>query len=68
MNKKELLKGGLDDIFRKYYFDLKERIDKAIEYLKYNACYEEDTKIFCDDLNYDLCSELLNILEGEDNE
>lgn len=43
-----------------------KRFLKAIEYLKDNADYEQDTNQFCDDLNYDLCSELLNILTGED--
>lgn len=56
MNKEELLKGELDDIYRKYYFDLKKRIDKAIEYINKNGIL---------DLNgYDL----LNILRGVDNE
>jgi hypothetical protein len=43
-------------------------IRKAIEYLKDNADYEQDANQFCDDLNYDLCSELLNILTGENND
>ena len=45
---------------------LEDRIDKAIEYIEENACYEEDTKIFCDDLRYDECLKLLDILRGED--
>lgn len=45
----------------------KQIIDKAIEYLKGNACYIE-SNIFVDDLCCDECMELLNILKGEDNE
>lgn len=46
---------------------LKDRIDKAIEYLKDNACYENTiSELFCDDLNYDNCMELLKILRGEE--
>lgn len=41
-----------------------QRIDKAIEYLKENACIDEDVEYFCDDLRYDECKELLNILKG----
>lgn len=49
--------------------ELKTKLDKAIEYLKDNACYENTiSELFCDDLNYDNCMELLNILRGEDNE
>jgi len=46
-----------------------QRIDKAIEYLKDNACYENTiSELFCDDLDTDSCMELLDILRGEDNE
>ena len=45
--------------------DYKARINKAIEYLKENACYIENN-IFVDDLCCDECMELLNILRGED--
>lgn len=45
--------------------ELQQRIDKSIEYLKDNACYEEDTNIFCDDLRNDNCKDLLDILKGE---
>ncbi len=44
-----------------------KRIDKAIEYLKDNACYENTiSELFCDDLDTDSCMELLNILRGKD--
>lgn len=47
--------------------ELQKRIDKAIEYLKDNACYENTiSELFCDDLNYDDCMELLKILRGEE--
>ena len=39
------------------------RIDKAIEYIKKNACWD---MICLDDLNYDECDVLLNILQGSD--
>lgn len=69
INKKETLKGESDDIYRKYYFDLKERIDKAIEYIENEETYEEgycdgNLMIYKDRLEY----ELLNILRGEDND
>lgn len=47
--------------------ELKSRIEKAVEYLKGNACYTE-SNIFVDDLCCDECMELLNILNGESNE
>lgn len=78
MNKEELLKGGLDEVYRKSYYDLKARIDKAIEVL---TDYEEDfvsiyeTSWFVnknDDEKTYSCGEyqklLLEILRGEDNE
>lgn len=45
--------------------ELKQRIDKAIEYLKENADYDGDE--FCGDLRYDYCEELLDILKGSDS-
>lgn len=42
-------------------------IDKAIEYLKDNACYN-DMGNFNDDLDYDKCGDLLDILKGSDKE
>lgn len=45
-----------------------KRIDKAIEYLKENACIDEDVEYFCDDLRYDECKMLLDILKGVDKE
>lgn len=41
-------------------------INKAIDFLKENACIDEDVEYFCDDLRYDDCKKLLNILKGED--
>lgn len=52
-------------------FNLQQAIDKAIEYIKENACYITDGKnkeMCVDDINYDECMELLNILRDEDNE
>jgi len=41
-------------------------IDKAIDFLKVNACIDEDVEYFCDDLRYDDCKKLLDILKGSD--
>ena len=49
---------------RKIY---KETIDKAIKYIKENACYGIQEKCCVDDLNYDECDKLLKILEGANN-
>ena len=43
-----------------------EKIDKAIEYIEENATYDEKYDVFCDDLRYDDCLDLLNILKGDD--
>lgn len=52
-----------------YINELEYNRDKAIEYLKDNACYENTiSELFCDDLDTDSCMELLNILRGETNE
>ena len=50
------------------YKECKKRIDKAIDFLKKNACIDEDVEYFCDDLRYDDCKKLLEILKGEDKE
>lgn len=47
--------------------DLQQRVDKGIEFLKQNAIIDEDVNQFCDDLRYDDCKKLLNILKGNDN-
>lgn len=53
----------IEQVNKKLY----ERIDKAIEYLKDNACYENTiSELFCDDLDTDSCMELLDILRGKD--
>ena len=45
---------------------LNNKIDKAIEYLKENACYTDNNEFVCD-LRYDNCEELLDILKGSDS-
>lgn len=47
--------------------DLQQRVDKGIEFLKQNAIIDEDIEQFCDDLRYDDCKKLLDILKGNDN-
>lgn len=47
---------------------LNNRIEKAIDFLKENACIDEDVEYFCDDLRYDDCKTLLEILRGVDKE
>lgn len=44
---------------------LQRRLDKAIEYIKDNADYGIQEKCCMDDLNYNNCDELLEILKGE---
>lgn len=46
--------------------ELKAMIDKAIEYIKDNCSYEEDTKYCYDDLCSSDVNDLLNILQGEE--
>lgn len=48
--------------------DLQQRIDKAIEYIKECGCYEEDTKVFCDDIDIYELPKLLEILKGGKND
>lgn len=48
--------------------DYKSRIDKAIEFIKENADYDEDINRCCDDLRDDDCDELLEILKGGKND
>lgn len=40
---------------------LYKKIENAIEFLKENACIDEDEEYFCDDLRYDDCKTLLEI-------
>ena len=47
---------------------LRENRDKAIEYIKECGCYEEDTKVFCDDINIYELPKLLEILKGGNND
>lgn len=55
------LKGGLDDVYRKSYYDLKERIDKAIKKID-NMFDLGDANTIIDDL-----LELEKILKGEED-
>lgn len=48
------------------FIEVNNIINKAIDFLKENACIDEDVEYFCDDLRYDDCKKLLNILKGED--
>ena len=48
--------------------ELQQIIDKAIKFVKENACYDKDTKKCCDDLNYNECDKLLEILGDKENE
>ena len=47
---------------------LQEKIDKAIEYLKKNACYDEQENYFDDSLPEICCKPMLEILKGVNNE
>lgn len=53
---------------RKEIERLNNIINKAIDFLKENACIDEDVEYFCDDLRYDDCKKLLNILKGGSKE
>ena len=55
------------DYLEKQVKDYKSRIEKAVEYLKGNACYTE-SNIFVDDLCCDECMDLLDILNGRSDE
>lgn len=46
----------------------KNRNDKAVKYLKKNACYDEQENYFNDSLPEICCKPMLEILKGEDNE
>ena len=60
INKKETLKGGLGDVYRKSYYDLKDRIDEAIEYIEsYMPNYDFDKTNLI---------KVLEILRGEEND
>ena len=41
----------------------KSVIDEVREFIKEEGCYEEDTKIFCDDINHNELPKLLQILD-----
>ena len=47
---------------------LQQRIDKSIEYIKDNACYDESINKCVDDLMYCNCDELVEILKGDNIE
>ena len=44
------------------YSELQDKVNDAIEYIKENASYGIQEKCCMDDLNYDKCDELLEIL------
>ena len=46
--------------------ELHNKIDKAINYIKEQGCYDEDCNVFCDDLNYYAIPRLLEILKDSD--
>ena len=45
---------------------LHNKIDKAINYIKEQGCYDEDCNVFCNDLNYYAIPRLLEILKDSD--
>ena len=45
--------------------ELHNKIDKAINYIKEQGCYDEDCNVFCTDLNYYAMPRLLEILEKD---
>ena len=49
-------------------WQLEDRIDKAVEYIKENCSYEEDTKYCYDDLCSSDVNNLLNILQNGSEE
>lgn len=56
-----------------YYLEAKfkellETKNKAIKFVKENACYDKETKKCNDDLNYNECDELLEILGDKEND
>lgn len=53
---------------RNYIKQLEKDKKKAIDYIKDNACYDEDSKRCNDDLSYKECDELLEILGDGNNE
>ena len=46
----------------------KSRMYEAIEYIKERGCYDEETKVCCDDIDYYAIPKLLDILQGGNNE
>lgn len=66
----DLLKGFREEALRhrEEIERLNNIINKAIYFLKENACIDEDVEYFCDDLRYDDCKKLLEILKGSDKE
>ena len=63
----KIMEKGKDNNLNRF-LDYKQRNEKAIEYIKENATYDEEYKVFCDDLRYDDCLDLLNILKGDKDE
>lgn len=51
--------------FQKALEKKNKKIDKAINHIKEQGCYDEDCNVFCDDLNYYAIPRLLEILEKD---
>ena len=66
---KTIIKQYVDIVLhdRKVIDDYKSRTNKAIEYIKDKGLYEEELDIFNDDINYNELDDLLNILNGGNN-
>lgn len=63
---RDVILNELDNL-EKQATDYQKRFAKAIKILKEAGSYEEDTKMFCDDI-YDELPDILNTLEGSDKE
>ena len=48
--------------------DTEDKVDKAIEYIKDNGCFDNECNYFCDDLSPNELDILLNILRGDNND
>lgn len=58
---------SLNTSLRSQRDELQNRINKAIELIKDDGLYEEDTNTFCGEIYFRL-PELLNLLQGVDKE
>ena len=50
----------------KKFMKYKQRIDKAIKFIKENASYDEEISSCCDDLLYSDCDKLIELLGGNE--